>query len=310
MGGRLYWTDHATDSTGVIRRSMLDGGEVKNVLTTEGFFGGIAIDAPAGKIYYGGPTSRGEGGILRVGLDGSGVEDVVFVQDADGIALDIPHGRIFQLDRCDSFIFLHHLDQGSTDTLVEAAEAMAIDLAREELYWFGVLGGRVGIHRLRLDGTAVATVLPVEDWVSGLALDLDAGKLYWSDRMGGRIVRANLDGTAREDVVTGLGAPFGLVLSIGGPPLLRYIRGDANADGAVNITDAVYLATFLLAGGAPIPCGKSADTDDGGSIELTDAVFLLNSLFLGGRGVAEPASSCGVDPSADVLTCTSFPPCR
>ena len=52
-----------------------------------------------------------------------------------------------------------------------------------------------------------------------------------------------------------------------------------------------------------------SDADDDGAVEITGAIFLLTYLFLGGTAPAEPLGKCGVDPTPDDLTCVSFPAC-
>jgi subtilisin-like proprotein convertase family protein len=88
-------------------------------------------------------------------------------------------------------------------------------------------------------------------------------------------------------------------------------RGDANADGAVGITDAVVTLNALFRG-APWPaCADAADADDDGSVSLTDAVYTLRYLFLSGSVPPAPGpSECGADPTEDALTCDSFLSCR
>ena len=86
-------------------------------------------------------------------------------------------------------------------------------------------------------------------------------------------------------------------------------RGDANADGNRNLIDAVFILERLFGGGDEPPCVKSADANDNGTINLTDAVYLLNFLFGGGAPPTAPFAECGQDPTADDLSCESFPSC-
>ena len=61
-----------------------------------------------------------------------------------------------------------------------------------------------------------------------------------------------------------------------------YIRGDANADGLINIADAVYLLNYLFTGGpAPEPLA-AGDANCDGKVDIADVVYLVNYLFLGG----------------------------
>jgi hypothetical protein len=59
-------------------------------------------------------------------------------------------------------------------------------------------------------------------------------------------------------------------------------RGDANADGAIDLDDAVYILNYLFkAGPAPFPF-DAGDANCDGIIDVRDAVYLLNYLFKGG----------------------------
>jgi hypothetical protein len=87
-------------------------------------------------------------------------------------------------------------------------------------------------------------------------------------------------------------------------------RGDSDADGTVNITDAVRTLGFLFQGLVDPPCVDAADADDSGFLNITDAIFTLGFLFLGGDPIPPPGTmSCGPDPSADALGCAAYEPC-
>ena len=85
-------------------------------------------------------------------------------------------------------------------------------------------------------------------------------------------------------------------------------RGDANANGSVDIADAISLLAYLFAGGM-LPCLKAGDINDDGEINIADPIALLSYLFAMGSAPAEPFSECSVDPTPDSLDCQSFPPC-
>jgi len=94
---------------------------------------------------------------------------------------------------------------------------------------------------------------------------------------------------------------------------VRFRRGDVNADGNVNLSDAVSILNYLFTGGEVPTCLKTSDTNDNGGAlpDLTDAVYLLNFLFAGGPGIPPPFDECGADPTpeGDELTCESYEPC-
>jgi hypothetical protein len=91
------------------------------------------------------------------------------------------------------------------------------------------------------------------------------------------------------------------------PPGGRFKRGDTNGDGALNITDGVFVLNFLFLGGKAPPCKKAADTDDSGGLNITDGVYILNFLFTGGKAPPAPYPLCGLDPTEDLLDCQTPP---
>lgn len=103
---------------------------------------------------------------------------------------------------------------------------------------------------------------------------------------------------------------FELVEFTMGSPPLPFVRGDANADGRTNITDAIAILSPLFLGGVEVPCLDAADVNDDGKRNVTDAVALLQHLFLGEPPPPPPTGECGVDPTrGDALDCASYPAC-
>ena len=93
-------------------------------------------------------------------------------------------------------------------------------------------------------------------------------------------------------------------IEVSGIPIAaRFRRGDANDDGAVNLSDAVAVLNGLFGGVAEFTtCPDAADADDSGDIALTDPIFVLSYLFRGGGTPPAPGPDvCGIDPSPDEL---------
>ena len=95
------------------------------------------------------------------------------------------------------------------------------------------------------------------------------------------------------------------------PIEVLFRRGDANADGAIDIADAVCVLGYLF-GGAADPCAArvprcldAADANDDGAVDIGDAVKILGHLFGGGGPLPPPGGACGIDPTDDGL-----PPCE
>ena len=84
----------------------------------------------------------------------------------------------------------------------------------------------------------------------------------------------------------------------------RFLRGDTNADGSVDISDAIFILAFLFDSGKALSCRDAADTNDDGLIDLSDPVQLLDYLFMGGS-IASPGLACSLDLTLDALDCTA-----
>ncbi len=94
------------------------------------------------------------------------------------------------------------------------------------------------------------------------------------------------------------------------PPLVPFLRGDANADGTVDLSDGIRIVFYLFLGASELECLDAADADDGGDPGLEDALRILGFLFLGEPALPEPFEGCGKDPTDDELSCNAFPPCH
>lgn len=90
------------------------------------------------------------------------------------------------------------------------------------------------------------------------------------------------------------------------PPAVPFIRGDANFDGTVNISDAIFTLSFLFLGGPAPFCDDAADADDSGRLDITDAIRILDSLFLGAQTLPPPFPEEGQDLTVDSLRCLGF----
>lgn len=99
------------------------------------------------------------------------------------------------------------------------------------------------------------------------------------------------------------------------PTLEMFKRGDVNADGAINIADAVYLLGNLFPIGAPnvLVCNESADANNDGAINIADAVAILSALFGSpAQPLAAPYPNCGVEtqsPNQTGIGCAMGTPC-
>ncbi len=70
---------------------------------------------------------------------------------------------------------------------------------------------------------------------------------------------------------------------------ISWVEGDANRDGNINITDAVYLLQFIFAGGSPPHPHLAGDANCSGVVNITDVVYIIAWIFCGGP----PPIDCG-----------------
>ena len=131
-------------------------------------------------------------------------------------------------------------------------------------------------------------------------------------RMG---IDRDLDGVLDRDELDACATPFEADVSGSGDvacetalEFTAFRRGDANADGAVDLSDGITVLHGLFGGGS-LQCADAADANDDGANDISDPVWILNHLFLGGPEPAPPWTLCGPDFTRDGLRCESFTPC-
>ncbi len=95
------------------------------------------------------------------------------------------------------------------------------------------------------------------------------------------------------------------------PGGIKFIRGDANANGFMEIGDPITVLMYLFQGGDEPPCLAAANANASTDVDIADGVFLLNFLFMQGPPPPHPFPDCGYeDESVSNLSCESFPPCE
>lgn len=98
-------------------------------------------------------------------------------------------------------------------------------------------------------------------------------------------------------------APLTAFLLVANPctVVADFLRGDANRDSRVNVSDAVTLVVGLFRMGE-LPCADAADSNDDGALDLSDALATLHALFAGDT-LSYPSARSGPDLTCDVLGC-------
>jgi len=269
---KVYWTDV---NNFVIARANLDGSEPESVVTSGLIFpSALAID-PIGRAMY---WLDQDNWLARSGLDGSDFTVLSESVTHRGIDLDLTAGKVYWSTSDTLFkgkILRSNLDGSEPQVVVMSLDAqfkpnaIALDLAGGKIYWTDYVIDVVS--RSNLDGTGIEII-----WAAGtnnnprgIALDLARGKVYWGqdndfDGTSGRIMRANLDGTDPQVVITDIGLPNYLAF------IADTCRADLNGDGLVDFAD--YLE-FLNLYDAQDP---RADFTGDGLVDFSDYLEFLN----------------------------------
>jgi hypothetical protein len=90
-------------------------------------------------------------------------------------------------------------------------------------------------------------------------------------------------------------------------PFRPFKRGDCNGDGQSDLSDGVTVLNVSFLGAATPGCVAACDFNSDGALDITNAVYLFQALFQGGPSVGGP-NECASAPGP--LTCMTFTPCE
>ena len=193
----------------------------------------------------------------------------------------------------------------------------------------GVFAQRLDSSGARLWGAAGATVVTLNSTydyldlsVAGFGEEMISTYIEQSNNMNGSIYanRLDVDGnpvwregraavtdstSPKSDMMTGKG-PSCLFIAwsengsvyahrlradgtLGGPEVT--VRGDANGDTNIDISDPVHTLQHLFLGGPAPACAATADANADGAIDISDPTYTLQHLFLGGPAHPDPGLS-------------------
>lgn len=202
--GPLFYIDQNRIA---IRNSNLDGSEDTFIIANDNVYAAdIALDSTNSLIFW---TSSSDaealqGSIGRANLDGTGMKKIVTgLSKLGGIASDPINGVTYWVDK-DHEVVQSASYEGTdiTTVLPFAPEDIEVDASAGKLYW--IIDNL--IQRANLDGTEIEVLLDSPGTHRQLALDVEAGKMYWVDNGSDNILRANLDGSNVEELVSGFDA--------------------------------------------------------------------------------------------------------
>ncbi len=169
--------------------------------------------ARAGGVYW---TDRGASQLKRMSFNGSNLVVIPLSgavtspgSNIRGIAFDSVSNRIFWADNGADRLLRANAD-GTSSTILYTITGgnsfpadVRLDPGNQFFYWCDQLRNR--IQRSTLNGASVTDIITNAASTGPYFMDLDvpAGKIYWGDFDVGSIFRANLDGSARETLLTG-----------------------------------------------------------------------------------------------------------
>ncbi|MBI4602595.1 MAG: PKD domain-containing protein [Planctomycetes bacterium] len=139
---------------------------------------------------------------------------------------------------------------------------------------------------VRFRSTSLGTIAAYE-WSfgdGGASTERDPVHVYWTP--GDYDVTLRVSGPAGESTHTEGGA-------IRVKPLVAFLRGDCNSDGALGLSDAIFELAYLFLGGEEPSCHEACDANGDGAVGISDAIYALSFLFLGGPSLPPPFPSCG-----------------
>ena len=251
---------------------------------------------PAGSVwkYYDGPTDQGTAWRELAFDDSAWSEGPAELGYGDGDEATVIQGGPSD-NRHPTAYFRRRFDV--TDPA--AFDTLLVDLQRDD---GGVvyINGREVLRSNMPPGTITYTT-----WAAGTTSDEDA---FYRYEAGADLLVAGTNIVAVEihqANATSSDVSFDLaLLGVPVPPVLGqgFVRGDANGDGRLDVSDAVKMLRVLFAGVAT-DCEDALDANDDGTMDIADAVYVLAYLFGGGTEIPAPFPAPGEDPTDDGLGC-------
>jgi sugar lactone lactonase YvrE len=243
LGGMVYWVENAFTDARILRADPNLGG-ITAVVGGGSALRGIAVDGASNRMYWTSSNAIAGCAIHRAGLDGSNAGVLIALgpgTNPRGIALDAASGRLYWADFDQSEIRRANVDGTAGAALASLSPGagpwgVAYDPLHDRIYWAEYNSG--AIRGVDASGANASLVLAGRPNPTHLAVDPAAGKLYWIEAAGGgpRVHRANLDGTAVEDLAIPMATFGGIAFSSLGttPALLMWFDAEV-VDGGIEL---------------------------------------------------------------------------
>jgi len=237
----------------------------------------IALDPVNGYFYWTDVGSGSDGRVVRARRDGAAVEAVLTgLDNPAGLAVDTENGKLYWTDSQANTISRSDLDGSNAETLISASSdvdapvAIQVDRQNDMIYWAN--GGDEGssngsLGRANLDGTGAELILTARANPIGVALDVNGGKVYWAERGAGEVLRADLDGSNEETIVSGT-FPLGLSLDLVQDKVYWTVYQNGTTPGEIRRADLAGTNPETLRDDLDRPLGIAVNTDPPLPVEL------------------------------------------
>jgi hypothetical protein len=214
---KLFFSDYYDEDTPNGKIWKMDKDTSNMIAVVSGLLNpfGIALDNKNGKVYWGDEN----GNLSRSNLDGSSLQTGI-VNIIDGavraIALDLTNNKVYFFEVMNNDLYRANLDGTGKEVILHGyyGYGIFIDEVNSKIYFDAQTDDESvsGLYRANLDGSSPTEIDDTQSRIYGITIDYDNSKLYWSARDNGEIYSANLNGTGRVAIATGLSSPRGMVL--------------------------------------------------------------------------------------------------
>ena len=93
----------------------------------------------------------------------------------------------------------------------------------------------------------------------------------------------------------------GVALSLGAVSrhlaAVDFLRGDANSDGVVSLSDAQFIHNYVFRAGSASECIAAMNANDDAKVNIADPIWIINYLFRNGPEMLAPFPEAGPDPN-------------
>jgi hypothetical protein len=215
--GTLYWAgdnDGLLDNMRGVRRANLNGTNPSVIqtgpLASPAFTQDVELDRTSGFLYV--ATQRG---VLRIKADGSSLQGPFSNRGSEGVALDVPDGKVYWTEYDLDRIMRSNLDGTNIETLFtypQNSENNPVDIEVDRmhgwLFWTNPIAHQ--IVRSDFNGGNVTVVSTVDGFPQYLDIDHVNNWIYFTNNTAHRIERMDLDGQNHIVVMSNLTDPIGV----------------------------------------------------------------------------------------------------